>query len=378
MQHSDAYLLKNIRNFAFYMKKIVVATDSFKGCLDSREAGEACRCALEELFPQADIIVLPVADGGEGTVEAMCEKKVTCHVADPLGRTTIAEYGVRRDCAVIELAAASGLALLSPTERNPLITNTYGFGQMIQHAIGSGYRRFIIGLGGSATCDGGTGMLQAMGFDLGVERACGGDLCRISPITRPKLPDGLTFEIACDVDNPFYGPQGAACVFAPQKGASPSQVAVLDEGLRHWASVIKCHTGRDVQDIPGAGAAGGVAGAMSALLGAELKPGAKLVLSALHFSDIIQNADLIITGEGAMDSQTLHGKLPMGVLDMAKEIGVPVVAIAGKIEDRDKLLAAGFTQLIQITPPRQPLGEAMRPDVARANIIQALNKHFRL
>ncbi|MDE6134231.1 MAG: glycerate kinase, partial [Muribaculaceae bacterium] len=344
----------------------------FKGSLTSRQAGNAMRKGLLERYPGADITVVPVADGGEGTVEALAGRKVRCTVANPLLRPISAEYAIAGHTAIIEMAAACGLTLLTPAERNPLRTSSYGFGQMIAHAWQRGIRHFLIGLGGSATCDGGLGMLSALGMDCGTSRPDGACMEAVESISGTLLCSGARFDIACDVDNPFYGPEGAACVFAPQKGASPQDVASLDRGLRNLASVILRQTGTDVQAIPGAGAAGGTGGAMAAFLGARIRNGAETVLGLIGFDSIIRGADLIVTGEGCLDSQTLRGKLPAGVLAAAKRMGIPVIAVGGRVEALPMLLKAGFSRVVAATPPGQPLDEAMREHIATANIINAL------
>lgn len=339
--------------------KIIVASDSYKGCLSSREVAEAVssvRGLLSDDNHAPEMVCLPVADGGEGTVEALVDclggSMVSKIVSDPLGRPIEAGYGISGDLAVIECASCCGLSLLSAEERNPLLTTTRGLGEMIIDAADRGCRRFLIGLGGSATNDGGMGMIGVEGF-LEKTRGC-------------------KFTVACDVDTPYIGAEGASRVFGPQKGASPEAVELLENQLCKYAERILEETGVDVRDMPGAGAAGGLGGAFAAYLGAELKGGVDMVLDALDFDSMAVGADLVITGEGCSDYQTVKGKLPYGVLKRANAVGVPVVLMSGAIKDTDMLRNAGFSQLIAVTPSGMPLEDAMKADVAKANISAAV------
>ncbi len=364
------------------MKKIVIACDSFKGSLSSREVAEAFRQGVQEVAPHCEVIALPLADGGEGTVEALVEglggELREAEVHDPLGRKIRARYGLveKGRTAVVELAAASGLALLRPEERNPMKTTTYGFGELIRDALGRGCRRLLLGLGGSATNDGGVGMLRALGFRFrdraGRELKGGGEvLDRIFAIDDlGRLPDlqGVEICVMSDVRNPLCGPLGAAAVFGPQKGADPAMVARLDRGLRSLAAVIERHNGVQIADREGAGAAGGVGGALAALLGAHPERGVELVLKLVNFEQRIAGADLVVTGEGRIDRQTLMGKLPQGVLQCAQKLRIPCVAIGGGVMRCDELRVAGFAQIESVTPEGMPLREAMQPAVARENI----------
>lgn len=332
--------------------KIIVASDSYKGCLTSAEVAAAIASSL----PDDEIVTLPVADGGEGTVEAVVDAvdgtMVSVTVSDPLGRPIVAEYGISGNLAIMECASACGLTLLSPEERNPLVTTTRGLGEMILDAVDRGCRRFLIGLGGSATNDGGMGMVGVEGF-LEKTRGC-------------------TFTIACDVDTPYVGPVGASRIFGPQKGASPEDVEILEKRLCTYAERIFHDTGVDVRNMPGAGAAGGLGGAFAAYLGAELKRGVDMVLDELGFDSLLDGADLVITGEGCSDYQTVKGKLPYGVLNRALKAGVPVVLMSGAIRDEELLCEAGFTRLIAVTPSEMPLEEALKGEVAVANIRAAV------
>ena len=326
---------------------------------------------------------LAVADGGEGTIEALLTTMgghmVKADVRDPLGRPINAEYAILEDgTAVIEMSKASGLTLLHQSERNPLLTSTYGTGQLIADALHKGCRKFLIGIGGSATNDAGTGMLEALGYRFidaegNILKGEGRSLESIMTIdTSAAIPElkSAEFIVACDVDSPFHGPKGAAYVYAPQKGATPQMVELLDNGLKHFADIIKGTTGKDISEMPGAGAAGGLGGAFKAFLNAGLRKGAEMVLDAIGFDEIIRDADLVITGEGKIDSQTLTGKLPYAVASRAAEVNVPVVAICGRSEV-DAL--PGFRFIIPVTPADQPLVQAMLPEVASANITSSIS-----
>ncbi len=340
------------------MRKIVIACDSYKGCLSSSEVARAAAEGVVEVYPDCEIVRLAVADGGEGTVDALVETlggHLECaEVSDPLGRPVKAAYGIAGDLAIIESAAACGLTLLSKEERNPLIATTKGLGELILAAIDKGCRRFLIGLGGSATNDGGMGMISADGF---LERA-----------------RGMKFTVACDVDTPYIGAHGASRVFGPQKGASEEDVEILEERLRGYALKILADTGIDVSDMAGAGAAGGLGGAFRAYLGAELKRGVDLVLDQIGFDSIIDGADLVITGEGCSDYQTLKGKTAAGVLERAKRKGVPVMLVSGAIRDRQMLRDGGFGIIAAASPEEMSLAEAMRPETAEHNIYETVKR----
>lgn len=371
-------------------QKIIIACDSFKGSLSSRRAGEAAACGVREVCPEADVRVVAVADGGEGFVEAVLGavggREVDCFVLGPLEGNVRARYALVDDgkCAVMELAEASGLGLVVEDRRNPLFTSTFGTGEMIADAIDRGCRRIVMGIGGSATVDGGMGLLSALGVrfldDRGSElRPCGGALDKIAEIDISRL-DKRVFEVeitvACDVDNALCGPQGAAFVFGPQKGATPEMCEVLDRGLEHFAEVAKHCTGRNLFAIRGGGAAGGVGAAMAAFLGAKLLPGSKALLDAIGFDEIIAGADLIITGEGHIDRQTLDGKLPFGVLQRGRAKDIPVIAVAGRVSDAEMLLESGFTAVLPAVGEDADLVEAMKPENASANIRRAVAKYF--
>ncbi|MBO7199676.1 MAG: glycerate kinase [Alistipes sp.] len=366
------------------MLRIIAAFDSFKGSLTSREAGEAFRRGFMEVHPDSEVTVFSIADGGEGMAEAICEgvggEMVSTVVSDPLGRKVEARYALvnNGDTAVIAMSAASGLTLLSPEERNPLVASTYGTGELILDALERGCTKVIVGLGGSATNDAGTGMLRALGYRFYDEQ--GAELCdtisilervaSISTAERHPLLMGVRFTAAVDVDNPLYGDRGAAHIFAPQKGATPAMVERLDMALRHYAEVVD----KGSAEVAGAGAAGGMGYALCTMLGARMQPGIDIVLSLLDFERRAKGCDMVVTGEGSIDAQTLHGKAPAGVLAVAQCLGVPVVALGGRVEGEDALLAGGFSDVRAITPRGQTLAEAMQRDVATANMERTARK----
>ena len=340
------------------MKKIVIACDSYKGCLSSSEVARAAAEGVAEVYPDCEIVRLAVADGGEGTVDALVDTLgghlEWAEVSDPLGRPVKAAYGVAGDLAIIESAAACGLTLLTKEERNPLVTSTKGLGELIMAAIDKGCRKFLIGLGGSATNDGGMGMIRAEGF-----------------LEKTK---GMKFTVACDVDTPYIGEHGASRVFGPQKGASEQDVEILEERLGGYALTILKETGVDVRDMAGAGAAGGLGGAFRAYLGAELKRGVDLVLDQIDFDSKIQGADLVITGEGCSDYQTLKGKTASGVLERAKRQGIPVALVSGAVRDEQMLRDGGFGIIEAVSPLSMSREEAMRPEMAKFNICQTVKR----
>ena len=379
--------------------KVVVATDSFKGCLTSEEAEEAIAKGVRAVWPKCRVVCLPVADGGEGVQRILTGltggSTVSLTVHNPLMERCEACYGLSGDgkIAFVETAAASGLPLIAPERRNPMLTTSYGTGELIRHALDRGCRDFIVGLGGSATNDAGLGMLQALGFrflnEAGEELArpeeghaiCGAQLAEVATIdysgVHPGLPESH-FIAACDVQNPLYGLRGAACVFAPQKGADAEMVGKLDEGLRHIARIIERDFLRDVSSIPGAGAAGGIGGAMLGFLNAQLKSGITLLLDTYSFATHIQDADFVITGEGRADRQSLMGKVASGVLERARLLHVPVVMLAGSVEETKALNEAGFQGVFPILSAPLSLEEAMDPDTARANLERTAEQVCRL
>jgi glycerate kinase len=341
--------------------KVIIAIDSFKGCLTSKQANEAAAEGIRRVCPDAEVVEIPVSDGGEGYMEAFhaaiggsLEEVV---VRDPLMRPVTAKYLLHDEMAVIEIAQASGLTLLTKEERNPMVATSYGTGQLVADAVCKGARHIIIGLGGSATSDCGMGMLKAL-IDIFAKHGQWDDV--------EALKD-VRFTIASDVENPLYGEKGAAHVFAPQKGATPEMVLRLDERAIKFAELSAKHFGYDRSQQAGAGAAGGLGYAFMQYLNAKSMSGIQLLLDTIRFKELVADADLIITGEGSADRQTLMGKLPMGILEQAGH--TPVYLIAGRISDREELLNAGFARVDCINPPDITLEEAMRKEVARQNII---------
>lgn len=358
-------------------KKIIIACDSYKGCLSSREVNEAIALGVKEwneddASPEMnnlisdtaspEIITLEMSDGGEGMLDAflsaMKGERVRIHAHDALMRWIEAEYGIVDDTAIIEIAQTAGLALIEPEQRNPMKATSWGVGEMIMNAYRRGVRHFIVGLGGSATSDCGIGMLKAMGDDW------------------KKIRRECSFVLASDVTNPLCGENGAAHVFASQKGADAKMVQMLDDRARKFAEVSAKHFGYDRSMVSGAGAAGGLGYAFLQYFNAEARPGAELLLDEIGFDALIQNADLVITGEGHSDKQTLMGKLPQRILEHGANQKIWLVS--GGVSDRQVMLDAGFEEVIQITPDSMPLEKAMKPSVARNNIIKAIRRQFAL
>ena len=354
--------------------KIIIAPDSFKESVSASRCAQAIKAGFVSIFPQAECVCLPIADGGEGTVEAMVEatdgKMVMLPVMGPMGDFVGAFYGLSGDgqTAFIEMAAASGLMLVPAGERNPLRATSYGTGELIRHALDAGVRHIILGIGGSATVDGGMGMAQALGARFLDERGesvglGGGALQRLVKIDLsdldPRLHD-CRIEVACDVDNPLLGERGAAAGFGPQKGACIEMVAVLERGLQNYARVMLAATGQDVAAMVGGGAAGGMGAAARVFLNATLKSGIDIVLEAVHLEEALRDADLVITGEGRMDSQTVGGKAPVGVARIAKKYDIPVIGIAGVLGDGvEAVHQHGIDAVFSILPALAPLAEVL-------------------
>lgn len=325
--------------------KIVIAPDSYKESLSALDVATAIEAGFREIYPDAEYLKVPVADGGEGTVEAMVAatqgRVEQVRVTGPLGEPVEAFYGLSGDarCAFIEMAAASGLESVPPARRNPLLTTSWGTGELIRHALDAGVTQIIIGIGGSATNDGGAGMVQALGAKLLTAEqqqiAPGGaSLSSLAQIDLSELDPRLAdcqIDVACDVTNPLTGPQGASAVFGPQKGATAPMIERLDSGLQHYAQIIARDLDIDVLSLEGGGAAGGMGAALYAFCGAKLRPGIEIVTDALQLAELVADADLVITGEGRIDSQTIHGKVPVGVAKVAKQFNVPVIGIAGSL-----------------------------------------------
>ncbi|WP_107824118.1 glycerate kinase [Campylobacter concisus] len=369
--------------------RILVAIDSLKGSLSSLEAGLAVKEGLEEIG--CEVVVKPIADGGEGSVEAMADalgaKFIDTIVKNPLGIEILARYALKDDLAILEMSSASGLTLINPDERNPLKTSTFGFGQMIKDAIAKGARKFIIGIGGSATNDAGTGMLSALGFkfydkDGALLEGKGENLAKIYEFTDEDALKELKeceFLIACDVDNPLYGMNGSAHVYAPQKGANGRMVKELDDGLKHFATLVKEKTNSKFHTQKGAGAAGGLGFAFVAFLGAKLRPGIEIITQTIALEDEIKKADLVITGEGRMDFQSSMGKTPTGVAKLAKKYHKPVIAFAGSVQKCAKdCHKNGIDAYFCILNEPVSLEEAMRKDVAIRNLKMTAEQVIRL
>ena len=343
--------------------KVVIAPDSFKECLAAEAVAAAMAEGVRAAAPQAEVLCVPMADGGEGTVRALVAATGgalhRARVTGPLGEPVEAEFGVLGDgaTAVIEMAAASGLPLVPPARRDPTQTTTFGTGELIRAALGLGVAHVILGIGGSATVDGGAGMAQALGVRLldatGAAIGRGGGplerLARIDTAARDSRLDGLLCEVACDVDNPLVGPNGAARVYGPQKGATPAMAERLDANLAHLADVVERDLGLRVRDLPGAGAAGGLGAGLVAFLGAKLRPGVEVVVDAVGLEAALDGADLVLVGEGRLDGQTARGKLPVGVARIASRMGIPVAAVVGSLgEGRDAVHAEGITACFSI------------------------------
>lgn len=350
---------------------IILAIDSFKGCLTSEE--------VEAIFAQAltargaTVRSLPMSDGGEGMLEAFISalhgQIVPAEVHDPLMRPLLASYGIAPDgTAVIETAKACGLTLMTPEEHNPLIATTYGVGELIAHALRRGCKRFIIGLGGSGTSDAGKGMLQALTDSFAPHGTIHDVLSRETA--------GCQFTLASDVRNPLCGKEGAAFIFAPQKGATPQMVEELDRRARQFADSSARLMGKDASTQPGAGAAGGLGYAFMQYFNATAQSGADLLLDLTAFDKQLEQADLVITGEGHADRQTLMGKLPERILQRAQKHHVPVWLVAGQTDDAEELIAAGFSRVDKLTPEGMNLQEAIKPETTRQNIFRWIDRYF--
>lgn len=356
------------------IKRIVAAPDSFKGSLTAKEVAEAMEAGIKRFDKSIEVVKVPMADGGEGTVQSMVDatggRIISVTVKGPMFSEVEAFYGILGDgrTAVIEMAAASGLPLVKPEERNPLIATTYGTGELIRHALDMGCRSIIIGIGGSATNDGGAGAMQALGVrfldntdnDIGFGGGSLGSLYRIDISNIDSRIKDTRVTVACDVDNPLCGTKGASRIFGPQKGADNEMVEELDRNLSHYADIIESTLGVSIKDFPGAGAAGGLGGGLLAFLGATLRKGVDIVIETVELENKIKNADLVITGEGAMDYQTIYGKTPFGVAKAAEKYGIPVVAICGSIgKGSEVLYDNGFTSIFSIIDKPMSIDEAI-------------------
>ena len=354
--------------------RIVIAPQSLKGSLSAAEAGLAIAKGARAVYPEADITIVPMADGGEGTVQALVDatggRIVEQIVTGPLGEPVTAFFGLLGDgrTAAIEMAACAGLPLVPPALRDPRITTTYGVGELIMAALDQGCRHFIIGIGGSATNDGGAGMAQALGTSLmtheGKAIGRGGaaltTLAHISTATMDARLSSCSFDVACDVNNPLCGPMGASAVYGPQKGATPEMVVQLDDALAHYAEVIERDLGVSVRDVPGAGAAGGLGAGLMAFLRATLRPGAQIILEAVKLAEQLRSADLVITAEGQLDAQTAYGKSVGAVAALAKRYRLPVLALAGSLgEDYRTIYTLGIDAIAVLPSGPMTLSYAM-------------------
>lgn len=373
--------------------KIVIAIDAFKESITSLQAGEAVRSGVLAAMPEANVDVFPLADGGEGTVEAMTAvlegQIVPIQVTGPLGEQITAQYGIipQRKIAVIEIQQAAGLMMVSPEKRNPLNTTTYGVGEMIRHALDLGYREFIVGLGGSATNDGGLGMLEALGarFLDGYGLQAGPYGCDLEQVEcvdlsgmDPRLQE-CVFELACDVSNPLCGSNGASAVYGPQKGANPQTIFQLDTALRHFAEVTQKAVGKSLAEQPGAGAAGGLGFAFMSYLGATMRPGIETIIQTVGLEEAIKDADYVVTGEGRLDAQTAMGKAPMGIAQLAKKYGKTVIALAGSVlENAVACNNVGIDSFFSVLQMPITLQEAMREEIVLKNIEMTARQIFRL
>ncbi|MBS4492560.1 glycerate kinase [Cronobacter sakazakii] len=373
------------------LKKIVIAPDSFKESLSAMDVARAIEAGFREIYPQAHYVCVPMADGGEGTVEAMVAATggqiITTPVTAPLGNKVDSFFGLLGDgeTAVVEMAAASGLHLVPTAQRDPRITTSYGTGELILAALERGVKAIIIGIGGSATNDGGAGMMQALGARFldgeGRELAPGGAaLARLERLDLSALDPRLaqvSVTAACDVDNPLCGEKGASAVFGPQKGATPAMVTELDAALRRFGEQVEAATGKAIISAPGAGAAGGMGAALLGMLNAELRPGIEIVIESLGLAQAVRDADLVITGEGRLDSQSIHGKTPIGVARVAKQFQRPVVAIAGSLTPDYQIvhehgIDAAFSVIDRIVTLQEALDDAERNLRVTARNVAAL------
>ena len=373
---------------------IVVAMDSFKGSLSSIEAGQAVRAGITQADPSTQVTVRPLADGGEGTVEALISgmggQRQQVTVTGPLGAPVVCTYGIlpATGTAVVEMSGAAGLPLVPEPQRNPLYTTTYGVGEVIRDAITKGCRRFLVGIGGSATNDGGAGMLQALGYGFWdaegrpIPHGAQG-LSQLARITLDRVLPQLAecqFRVACDVTNVLCGPQGCSAVYGPQKGATPEMVQDMDQWLDHYAQLARAvYPDTAHPDAPGTGAAGGLGFAFQTFTRGVLEPGVSIVLEETHLEKFIREADLVITGEGRLDGQTSMGKAPVGVAQLAKRYHKPVVALAGCVtSDATTCHVQGIDAFFPVLPGPCSLEQAMEPDTTRANLAATAQQVFRL
>ena len=380
--------------------KILIAIDSFKGSLSSKEAGEAIKSGILRVIPDAEVLISPLADGGEGTVETLVEalggSLETVRVKGPLFQEVEAHYGILSDSqyspkdeklAVMEMSQASGITLVSPEERNPLKTGSYGVGEMILDAYHKGCRRFLIGIGGSATNDGGIGMLSALGFRFTQENGeeispIGEGLKDLARIDATSVPEGLlqcSFQIACDVKNPLYGENGASLIYGFQKGGNKELLSQMDLWIKRYSELVKEYNPAANPETPGSGAAGGLGFAFRSFLQGELKSGVSLILEETGLSEKMQGADLVITGEGRLDEQSAMGKAPIGVAKLAKTQGIPVIAFAGTVTEGAKACnQAGIDAYFPILREITTLEDALNKETAKQNLADSVEQAIRL
>jgi glycerate kinase len=373
--------------------KVVVAIDSFKGSLSSIEAGQAVKAGVLAAHPDANVIIKPLADGGEGTTDAFIQglggQRIDLTVTGPMGSPVSCYYGyLEKDkTAIIEMASASGITLVPADQKNPLTASTRGVGEMILHALEKGCRHFIIGIGGSATNDAGIGMLKALGYsfldeqglDVGEGAQALGKVASIDAKNRHPLLDDCQFRIACDVTNPLCGENGATYIYGPQKGVTEAQKESLDQDMAHFADVTETTLNCAYKNYPGAGAAGGLGFAFLSYLHASLSPGVELILDAINLSDALNGADIVVTGEGQLDRQTAMGKAPVGVAKLAKAHGAKVLAFSGSVtKEAVACNQAGIDAFFPILRRIVTLEEAMDPSTARSNMTASVEQVFRL
>lgn len=373
--------------------KVVVAIDSFKGSLSSIEAGQAVKAGVLAAHPDANVIIKPLADGGEGTTDAFIKglggQRIDLTVTGPMGSPVSCYYGyLEKDkTAIIEMASASGITLVPAHQKNPLTASTRGVGEMILHALEQGCRHFIIGIGGSATNDAGIGMLKALGYsfldeqglDVGEGAQALGKVASIDAKNRHPLLDDCQFRIACDVTNPLCGENGATYIYGPQKGVTEAQKESLDQDMAHFADVTETTLNCAFKNYPGAGAAGGLGFAFLSYLHASLSPGVELILDAINLSDALNGADIVVTGEGQLDRQTAMGKAPVGVAKLAKAHGAKVLAFSGSVtKEAVACNQAGIDAFFPILRRIVTLEEAMDPSTARSNMTASVEQVFRL
>ncbi len=370
--------------------KVIVAVDSFKGSLSSLKVGEAIKIGIKKVFPSASIKIIPMGDGGEGTVEALVNATmgtfVTYEVTSPIGEPVESIVGILPNgTAVLEMASASGLVLVPQDKRNPLKATTWGTGELIRKVIDSGYKNILIGIGGSATNDGGAGMVQALGARLldqeGRELPLGGEaLINLKSIDLSDIDSRLSeinIKVMCDVTNPLCGPLGASYIYGPQKGATPEMIVTLEKSLENYARVIKEQLGVDVKDVPGAGAAGGLGAGLVAFTNAQLQNGVDTILDAIGFDELLPDYDIVISGEGRIDQQSIYGKLPIGVAKRALKFGKPVIAIVGSIgSGTEELYKHGLSSIISIANGPMSFTECM--ENAYELTVDAAERTFRI